>query len=158
VFFVIELSTRRIRIVGIAPQPNACANGSKSRRCGRWCLLGTRLLLHGRDPLYRNQFARILQTTGLKSLNLAARSPNLNAYAERFVRTVKESCLDPMIFFGEASLRHAIRGFVTHYHFERNHQGLGNPLIDPLSQIGTSDSVRCRERLGGMLNFYTRAA
>ena len=121
-------------------------------------LLGKRWLLHDRDPLYTSEFAQILQTVGVKSLKLSPRSPNLNAYAERFVRTIKESCLDRMILFGEASLRHTISEFLAHYHFERNHQGLGNRLIDPRSQINTSGFVNCRERLGGMLKFYTRAA
>jgi len=64
-------------------------------------------------------------------VKLPPRSPNLNAYAERFVRTIKESCLEQMIFFGEEGLRNAVREFVTHYHLERNHQGLDNRLIIP---------------------------
>src|SRR5579875_725647 len=111
-----------------------------------------------RDPLYTNEFVQILQTVGLKSMKLPPRSPNLNAYAERFVRTIKESCLDRMIFFGEASLRHTISEFLLHYHFERNHQGLGNSLINAPNEIRTSNSIRYRERLGGMLKFYAKAA
>ena len=161
VFFAIELSTRRIRIAGIPPQPNAAWMAQMARNLTDAVdgfLLGKRLLLHDRDPLYTTEFAHILQTTGVKSLKLPARSPNLNAYAERFVRTIKESCMDRLIFFGEASLRHAVREFVTHYHLERNHQGIGNRLIDPAGQVSKSDSVHCRERLGGMLKFYSRAA
>jgi transposase InsO family protein len=83
----------------------------------------------------------------------------LNAYAERFVRSIKESCLDRMIFFGEESLRTAIPNFVAHYHSERNHQGLENQLISPepdhLCNLG---EIQRRERLGGMLNHYCRAA
>ena len=82
-----------------------------------------------------------------------------NAYAERFVRTIKEGCLDRMIFFGEASLRRAIREFMEHYHHERNHQGLDNRLIDPLTRVGSVDgAVACRERLGGVLRYYYRNA
>jgi putative transposase len=82
-----------------------------------------------------------------------------NAYAERFVRTIKETCLNRMIFFGERSLRNAIREFLEHYHHERNHQGLGNRLIDPQDGIGSTDgSVACRERLGGVLRYYYRDA
>jgi len=82
-----------------------------------------------------------------------------NAYAERFVRSIKESCLDRMIFFGEDSLRKGIDEFVQHYHGERNHQGLGNRLIvsDEL-QAGQRGAVLRRERLGGILNYYYRAA
>ena len=85
------------------------------------------------------------------------RAPNCNAYAERFVRTIKEECLNRMIFFGEASLRRALHDFTQHYHRERNHQGLGNQLIGPDSTPSrTSGAVRCRQRLGGLLRFYHR--
>ena len=88
-----------------------------------------------------------------------ANSPNLNAYAERFVRSIKESSLNRMIFFGENSLRNAINEFVDFYHHERNHQGLGNRLIDPGEGVGTTTgSVACRQRLGGLLRCYHRQA
>jgi putative transposase len=77
-----------------------------------------------RDPLYTTEFLSTLADAGIESVQLPPRSPNLNAYAERFVRTIKEGCLERMIFFGEDSLRTAIREFIAHYHFERNHQGL----------------------------------
>src|SRR5438552_7421044 len=84
-----------------------------------------------------------------KSIKLPPRSPNLNAPAERFVRTIKEGCLDQMILFGEDSLRNAIREFVAHYHVERNHQGLNNRLIVPGENNGeTMGTVRRRQRLG----------
>jgi len=77
----------------------------------------------------------------------------------RFVRTIKESCLERMIFFGETSLRKAIAEFVAHYHLERNHQGLGNRLIVPIEATGeTAETVQRRQRLGGMLNYYYREA
>ena len=83
----------------------------------------------------------------------------MDAYAERFVRSIKESCLDRMIFFGEGALRKGIDEFVLHYHGERNHQGLGNRLIVPdAAQTGRRGAVLRRERLGGMLNYYYRAA
>ena len=86
-------------------------------------------------------------------------APNLNAYAEHFVRSIKESCLDRMILFGEASLRRAVHEFVAHYLTERNHQGLGNRLILPDRQdLENSGAVQCREHLGGLLNYYHRAA
>ena len=87
------------------------------------------------------------------------RSPNLNAHAERFVRTIKESCLERMILFGERSIRKATAEFITHYHLERNHQGLGNRLIsrEALDAIRTGEIER-HERLGGLLNYYHRGA
>ena len=82
-----------------------------------------------------------------------------NSYAERFVRTIKESCLERLVLFGEKALRKAVREFMTHYHSERNHQGIGNLLImsDRLD-TNRNGPVRCRQRLGGMLNYYERAA
>jgi putative transposase len=87
------------------------------------------------------------------------KSPNLNAYPERFVRSIKDECLNRMIFIGEASLRRAIAEFMTHYHEERNHQGLGNRLISAEhASVPTDRPVQRRMRLGGMLSFYHHAA
>src|SRR5215472_11574162 len=100
-------------------------------------LRGKRYLIHDRDPLYTAEFLATLRGAGVRSVKLPPRSPNLNAHAERFVRTIKESCLERMILFGEGSLRKAISEFVAHYHLERNHQGLGNRLIMvPESEMG----------------------
>ena len=86
------------------------------------------------------------------------RGLQLNAYAERFVRSIKQSCLERMILFGEESLRTAIQNFVAHYHSERNHQGLANQLISPdAGHLGSAGEVQSRQRLGGMLNYYYRA-
>jgi transposase InsO family protein len=88
--------------------------------------LGKRYLIHDRDPLFTAEFLGLLAVSGVQSVKLPPRSPNLNAHAERFVRSIKESCLARMIFFGENLLRKAISEYVAHYHIERNHQGLGN--------------------------------
>jgi putative transposase len=85
-------------------------------------LRGRRFLIHDRDPLFTQQFQQALAAAGIRTLKLPPRSPNLNAHAERFVRTIKESCLDQLIIFGERGLRKAIHEFVAHYHLERNHQ------------------------------------
>jgi len=101
----------------------------------------------------------MLSETGVKSVKLPPRSPNLNAYAERFVRSIKESCLDKMILFDEGSLKRAVHEFVAHYLTERNHQGLENRLIMPDHQhLENRGAVQRRERLGGLLNYYHRAA
>jgi putative transposase len=90
---------------------------------------------------------------------LPPQSPNLNAQAERFVRSIKESCLDRLILFGEESLRTAVSQFVTHYHRERPHQGFGNRILRPEpGHVGNKGVVQRRERLGGLLNYYYRAA
>jgi len=120
-------------------------------------LKGRRYHIHDRDPLFTTAFLATLATSGVKSVKLPPRSPNLNAFAERFVRTIKESCLDRMILFGEGSLRKATREFLFHYHGERNHQGLANCLIIPdRAHEENGGAIRRRERLGGMLNHYYR--
>lgn len=82
----------------------------------------------------------------------------LNAYAERFVRSIKKSCLERLILFGERSLRTAAREFVLHYLKERHHQGLGNQLIIPeAATVDNEGSIECRQRLGGMLKYYCRS-
>ena len=101
----------------------------------------------------------MLEDAGTEMVRLPVRSPNLNAYAERIVLSFKSECLDRMILFGEASLRRAVNQYLVHYHGERNHQGLGNRLIEPAASVGeNSGKVECRERLGGMLKYYYRAA
>src|SRR5262249_10194661 len=101
----------------------------------------------------------MLADVGIESVKLPPRSPNLNAYAERFVRTIKESCLDQMILFGEDSLRRAVHQLVIHYHAERNPQGLATRLIIPTSAINTATgTIKRRQRLAGLLNYYYRAA
>jgi transposase InsO family protein len=162
VLFFMDLSTRRVRIGGIAHSANGLWMSQIARNVTDVIdgfFAGKRYLIHDRDPLYTNEFLAILSDVGVESIKLPPRSPNLNAYAERFVRTIKESCLDQMIFFGEDSLRNAIQEFVTHYHQERNHQALDNRLIVPTATLGkTAGVVRTRQRLGGMLNYYYREA
>ena len=120
---------------------------------------GKHYLIHDRDPLYTRDFLKLLADAGIESVRLPSRSPNLNAYAEQFVRSIKESCLERMIFFGEDSLRNTIREFVAHYHLERNHQGLGNRLIVPMeAKPEMAGAVERRQRLGGLLNYYYRKA
>jgi putative transposase len=162
VLFFIELSTRKVEIGGIA----AAANGLWMLQIGRnltdgvdGILNGKRYLIHDRDPLFTIEFLEMLAAVGVKSVKLPPRSPNLNAHAERFVRTIKESCLEQMILFGEESLRTAVHNFVAHYHTERNHQGLANRLISPeAGHLGNAGVVQRRQRLGGMLNYYYRDA
>jgi putative transposase len=121
-------------------------------------LIEKRYLIHDRDPLFTTEFLQTLENSAVHSVKLPPRSPNLNAYAERFVRTIKESCLERMILFGESSLRRAMHEFVEHYHHERNHQGLGNRLIMKEGPCLANGRIKCRRRLGGMLNFYYRQA
>ena len=162
VLFFIELSTRKVQIAGIAPAANALWMSQIARNltaADEGILSGKRYFIHDRDTLFTAELLDMLASAGVKSVKLPPRSPNLNAYAERFVRTIKESCLERMIFFGERSLRKAVHEFMVHYHTERNHQGLGNRLVIPeQGQLGNTGAIRRRQRLGGMLNYYHRAA
>ena len=116
-------------------------------------------MLTDRDAKFREAFRNGLQSGGAESVRLPPHSPNCNAHWERFFRSLKEECLGRMIFFGEESLRQAIRQFLGHYHGERNHQGLGNRLIDGGTEVGRGrGAVHCRERLGGILRYYYRPA
>jgi len=133
VLFIIELETRRIKIVGIAPDPDGQWMKQVARNLidvENGALTGAHYLIHDRDPLFTHAFREILRSSGVKTVKLPARSPNLNAYAERFVRTIKSECLSHIIPLGERHLRNTVNEFTQHYHLERNHQGLNNRLIE----------------------------
>jgi putative transposase len=159
---VMELSTRRVRVAGITPHPT----DAFMRQCARQLtnpfegfLLDTRYLLHDRDEKFRHGFDWTLRASRVEPIVLPPRSPNLKAYCERFVRSIKEEALNQMIVIGEAALRYIIQSYLTHYHHERNHQGLGNLLIVPEPGMGSQrGSVVRRERLGGLLSYYHREA
>ena len=123
-------------------------------------LNGCRYLLHDRTTSSAASSGRHLRPGGMKCKPIPARSPNLNAHAARWVRSIKEECLSKLIFFGN-SLRRVVSDFLEHYHQERNRQGQDNLLLFPVSAprtLGPQGAVRCRERLGGLLKYYSRAA
>jgi putative transposase len=162
VIFLIDLSSRRVTIAGVTRAANGPWMSQVARNLSDGVdgfLIAKRYLIHDRDPLFTAEFLEIMQSAGVQSAKLPPSSPNLNAHAERFVRTIKESCLERMILLGEGSLRKAIHEFSQHYHHERSHQGLGNRLIMP-EQPGADNNgvIQCRPRLGGMLNYHYRQA
>jgi len=160
--FVMELATRRVHFAGCTPNPDKLwmkqvAWNLTDAEGG--FLIGKRYVLMDRDGKFCPAFRAILKTEGVEAVLLPPRSPNLNAHLERFHRSLQEECLDRMIFFGETSLRKAVREFLAHYHAERNHQGLENRLIEPGPEIGrAAGEVQCRERLGGLLRYYYQKA
>jgi putative transposase len=114
-------------------------------------------LIHYWDSKYTQSFDQILQAAGTVPVKLAPQSPNLNAFAERFVKSIKTECLEQFVLFGEDYLRHVIREYLAHYHAERNHQGIENVIPFPDNRIGfQKGTVVKTERLGGLLNFYHR--
>ena len=162
VLFFINLKTRRVEIAGIVRQPDGEWMKQVARNltdADSGFLNGARYLIHDRDPLFTEQFREILKPSGVKTVKLPARSPNLNAYAERFVLSVKSECLARIIPLGERHLRKAVKEYTEHYHLERNHQGLDNELIEnPSRLVDVGSAVDCRERLGGILKYYHRRA
>jgi transposase InsO family protein len=160
--FVMEIVTRRVHFAGCTPNPDdrwmmQTARNLTDSEDG--FLKGKRYVLMDRDGKFSPAFQAILKTQGTESVLLPPRSPNLNAHLERFHRSLKEESLDRMIFFGEASLRTAVREFLAHYHEERNHQGLANRVVVPGEEVGrTFGEIQCRERLGGLLRYYHRQA
>jgi transposase InsO family protein len=160
--FIVLFFMERVQIGGVASEANGLWMAQIARNLtdevDGFCR-GKRYLIHDRDPLYTPEFLTMLADAGLESVKLPPRSPNLNAYAERFIRTIKQGCLDQIILFGEDSLRNSIRQFLDHYHQEPNHQGLGNRLIIPMkATVNTEGRIERRTRLGGLLNYYYRAA
>ena len=161
--FAIELKTRRVHLAGITTQPQGDWMKQMARNltdCQDGFLRDKRYLVMDRDTKFTTAFRETLKTANVQSIRLPPYSPNLNAFIERFFRSLKSECLNKMIFFGERSLRNAVGEYLEHYHFERNHQGLENRLIDPEGETVAIPTlpIQCRERLGGMLRFYHRAA
>jgi putative transposase len=162
VLFFIHLESRRVDIAGLTANPNEAwmkqiARNATMEGCG--ALRDCRYLLHDRDTKYTRSFRAIIASGRVEPLALPAHSPNLNAYAERWVRSVKEECLSKVILFGERSLRRALNDYVEHFHAERNHQGKDNVLLFPLATDRQREGpVSCRERLGGLLRYYHREA
>ncbi len=160
VLFVIYLETRRVHFAGATSNPDGSFMAQIARNLTDAVdgfLAGHRFLICDRDAKFTARFRLLLEDAGVKMILTPRQAPNCNAYAERFVLSIKAECLQRMIFFGGSSLRRAIHEYLDHYHSERSHQGIGNEVID--GRTGTSEGeVRCRERLGGLLKHYYRAA
>ena len=132
VLFVVDLETRRVQVAGIVRQPHGAWMKQFARSLTDGVdgfLTGKRYLIHDRDPLFTDEFRDVLRAAGVKCLKLPAQSPDLNAYAERFVLSIKSECLNRIVPLGERHLRLAVTEFVEHCHRERNHQGLDNQLL-----------------------------
>ena len=160
--FAMELVTRRVHFAGCTTNPDEdcllqVARNITDAEVG--FLRRKKYLLMDRDAKFSEAFRAALEQAGVEAVRLPPRSPNLTPHIERFMRSVKDECLHRLVFFGETALRTAVREFILHYHAERNHQGLGNRLIEPGEEVHrTAAEVKCRERLGGMLRYYDREA
>ena len=164
VLFFIHLESRRICLAGVTRQPDQewmeqMARNVTMEETG--FLAHCRYLLHDRDNKYCPSFRQMIEAEDVQTLALPPKSPNLNAFVERWVRSVNEECLSRLILFGERSLKRALHHYEIHYHQERNHQGKDNMLLFSSSSQLLSrkpGKVRCRERLGGLLKYYEREA
>jgi transposase InsO family protein len=159
--FFIKLDTREVHIVGITAHPTEpwMIQVARNLTMEEWGILKPgHYLMHDRDQKFCPAYNHILDHAGVERLPLPPRNPNLNAIAERWVRSVKSEALSQFILFGERSLRHVLSEYLTHYHAERCHQGLGNVIPFPSGPTANDHEgpIECRERLGGMLKFYAR--
>jgi transposase InsO family protein len=142
--FVIDLATRRVQVLGTTPHPDEPFRRQVVR---------TLTMADANKCRVRER----LEEAGIRVVQTPYEAPNANASAERFVRSMKEECLDRIIPIGEGHFRRAVTEFVAHYHRERNHQGLENALIEG-ARVSGAGRVHRQSRLGGLLNFYRRAA
>jgi putative transposase len=156
--FVIDLASRRVQMLGSTPHPEALfmqqvVRTLTSSEPGGMSVPQT--LICDRDRKWSGDVQRHPRDAGIRVVLTPVRAPNANAYAERFVRSIKEECLNRIVPMGE---RHFRRAIAEHYHCERNHQGLDNRLIAGAPRSVKAGRIRRRPRLGGLLNFYERAA
>jgi putative transposase len=159
--FVIELHSRRVYVLGSTPHPDEAFVVQTMRHLTDdvdGVLRGNRLLICDRDLKWSAAVERFLETAGARVIRTPFLAPNCNAYAERFVRSIREECLNRVIPLGERHLRRTLAEFVAHYHGERNHQGLGNVLIDRPPPQRADGHVHRHQRVGGLLSYYYRAA
>jgi len=163
ILFFIQMKSRKIYIAGWTPNPNGAWMTQMARNASLadWgFLIAGKHLLHDRDAKFCLAFQDTIKAAGITPIKLPPRSPNLNAHAERWIRSIKEETFSKLILFGEGSLRRVLQEYDTHYHEERNHQGKGNDLLMPQISLKGLDTqpLHTRERLGGLLKYYYRQA
>jgi len=166
VLFFIHVATRRVHLAGMTPNPNSAWVEQQARNM---TMFFDELpekpthVIHDHDSKYTAEFDAILKSEGVEIKKVGPRAPNLNAFAERWVQSVRQECLEHFIVFGEAHLRHILGEYVTYFNEERAHQGVGNTRLrrfgeqEPPKEIAEGEIV-CRERLGGLLKHYYRQA
>ncbi|MFA6714803.1 MAG: integrase core domain-containing protein [Victivallaceae bacterium] len=159
VLFFVHIATRKIVIGGMTPHPNGEWMAQIARNISGFDgeLIDAKYLIHDRDGKYTAQFDAMMKSAGVHPIRLPPRSPNLNAYAERFVLSIKSECLNKIVFAGEKSLRRTVKNYVEYYHAERNHQGMNNRIPFPSDETGSDiGEIKCKKRLGGLLKYYYR--
>ncbi len=160
--FVMELKTRRVHMAACTASLGDDFMMQIARNltdCEDGFLKDKKYVIMDRDANFSCAFRTMLEEADVEAVRLPPKTPNLNAHLERFHLSIKSECLDQMIFFGERSLRNAVKNYLAHYHSERNHQGLENKILEPGEEGGAiAGKIECRERLGGLLRYYHRVA
>jgi putative transposase len=155
--FVIDLASRRVQVLGSTPHPDEAFMRQVGRNLTHADERSRRVVICDRDAKWTDLFHEQLREAGVQIVRTPYQAPNANAHAERFVRSIRQECLNRIVPLGEHHFRRTVAEYVEHYHCERNHQGLANELIDPVTS-GCAGRVCRRPRLGGLLNYYARAA
>jgi putative transposase len=156
--FVIDLASRRVQVLGSTPRPDEAFMSQVGRNLTFADEQSRRVLICDRDAKWTELVHEQLREAGVQIVRTPDQAPNANAHAERFVRSLKQECLNRIVPLGERHFRRTVAEYVEHYHRERNHQGLDNELIDGPSSPRSDGRIRRRQRLGGLLNYYHRAA
>ncbi len=159
VLFFIELSTRRVHLAGVSTQPRSAWVTQQARNLAVEGRLGeVRFLIHDRDAKFSGPFDEVFRTEGVRVVHTPIRSPQANAFAERFVQTVRHECLDHLLIFGERHLQRILKAYLRHYNEERPHRGLALETPEP-DAVRSQDGVVVRvDRLGGLIHEYRRIA
>jgi putative transposase len=163
VLFFIELATRRVHLAGVTEHPDSAWVTQQARNLAiEERLSGVRFLVRDRDAKFTGPFDAVLRAEGVRVIRTPVRSPRANAFAERFVRTVRRECLDHVLIYGRRHLEHVLGAYVDHYVDERPHRGLGLAVpagIRPARVPGATPTlVERRDVLGGLIHEYRRAA
>ena len=158
VLFFMELGRRRLLLFNVTEHPQAEWVVQQVRNLSVQHDHLPRFILHDRDGQFSEEFDACAEGSGAKIVKLPARSPNLNAYAERWVRSVREECLDQIIVLGERHLRYVLKQYVEYFMKRRPHQGLKQQVPDQREEFPTTGRIRCHQVLGGLINDYYREA
>ncbi len=165
VLFFLEIGSRRVHLAGCTARPTAAWVAQQARNLA-WKLqegeLRAKFLLRDRDAKFATAFDEVFRSEGVEIIRLPYRAPRANAFAERWVGTVRREVLDHLLVLGQRQLEAILREFVLHYHEARPHQGLGQRRPGELTAtppVGSSSGpIIRRDRLGGLLHEYSRAA
>jgi transposase InsO family protein len=159
VLFFIELGSRRVHLAGCTANPGSWVVQQARNLSFANVLERMRFLIHDRDSKFTAAFDEVFRSEGIEVVHTPVHAPQANAYAERFVRTVRNECLDWLLILGRRHLEHVLRTYVRHYNRERPHRGLALLPPEPIRvKQPPTGAVRRRDRLGGLLHEYYKAA